>query len=531
MNSIKLSEEQQKIIDCNNNLVVLADPGSGKTTTLAFKIAKELKALKEYQGIIAISYTNKASKELKDRTSDIISDLKNSFFGTIDKFYISEIIIPFSKIIYNIKNDFEVVNQKDNEYSYLLEITNDVELFNEILICLKNGKIVLNYISKIANYIFDNSIECRKYLKARYKFICIDEYQDCNQDKHSLFLKLTSIGIIGIAVGDPNQSIFAFAGSSPSYIFNLVSNEDFSVFQLSVNRRSHESIVKYALKFIRPSEQIEPVEDSRVFGIKINGDESQVSFWIDNHIDNIIKLYNINNYSDICILTRGGHTARAISQTLKIPNIYYCNTPIDESTTDVDIIGKQLILYILDNDIYLENIFEDYLPNIKAKQRNKCISKLKDIKLDYIKNSTINTEKFLEVIYDLFGKESYIENISAVLENELFLNSFKPLDKKKVSVMTIHKSKGLEFKITIVLDLHKWIIPSYNFQNKVYNNIDECRCIHYVSITRAKELVILIYNTKRHNSKGEIKDGVYSEFIDPTVRNDLIIYRNKKGHF
>ena len=100
MTSSHLSDEQKAIIKEESNCVVIATPGSGKTFTLSQKCRKIISSLPDYRGIIAISYTNKASNELKHRT--ILNNLnpKNSFFGTIDKFCVIEIIIPFGKHVF-----------------------------------------------------------------------------------------------------------------------------------------------------------------------------------------------------------------------------------------------------------------------------------------------------------------------------------------------------------------------------------------------------------------------------------------------
>ena len=90
------TQEQQMIIDYPRNTVVTAKPGSGKTYTVVEKISKVLASLPDYKGVIAISFTNKASDELKKRCNQKGMSVKQSFFGTIDKFYISQIIIPFA---------------------------------------------------------------------------------------------------------------------------------------------------------------------------------------------------------------------------------------------------------------------------------------------------------------------------------------------------------------------------------------------------------------------------------------------------
>jgi superfamily I DNA/RNA helicase len=110
---VKFSEEQVKILSSNNSLVVLANPGSGKTFTISMKILAILPDLSEYQGIIAISYTNKASDELKSRALKGNIEKKGSFFGTIDKFFLNEIIYPFASHIFNkTTDDFEIIDHE-----------------------------------------------------------------------------------------------------------------------------------------------------------------------------------------------------------------------------------------------------------------------------------------------------------------------------------------------------------------------------------------------------------------------------------
>lgn len=92
---IKPSEEQAKVIACDESAVVSARPGSGKTFTMARMIVKASERLLSYQGVVAISYTRKASAELRDRCSRLGVRAGNSFFGTIDAFCLAIIIQQF----------------------------------------------------------------------------------------------------------------------------------------------------------------------------------------------------------------------------------------------------------------------------------------------------------------------------------------------------------------------------------------------------------------------------------------------------
>ena len=107
------TKEQQRIIDDNGNVAVIANPGSGKTFTIVEKIKVISEQLQSYQGVVAISFTNKASDELRLRCRNQGISVKQSFFGTIDKFYINQIIIPFARHITHKLPEFDIKNDKN----------------------------------------------------------------------------------------------------------------------------------------------------------------------------------------------------------------------------------------------------------------------------------------------------------------------------------------------------------------------------------------------------------------------------------
>lgn len=198
------TDEQQLIIDEPGNIVITARPGSGKTFTIVEKIKLISNELLDYQGVIAISFTRKASEELQIRCKIMNIAKKCSFFGTIDKFYISQIICPFAKHITNSNKKLEVRDKIDNfpEYKGLEEIRNGItEETKKLLIqSLKDGNIFLEITGETAKFIFDMVDDCKMYIKARYKYIFIDEYQDCGDIQHQIFLELVKLGLVGIAV-------------------------------------------------------------------------------------------------------------------------------------------------------------------------------------------------------------------------------------------------------------------------------------------------------------------------------------------
>lgn len=151
------TEQQKAILECRENLVVIAAPGSGKTFVLSEKIKNDIKELLDYQGIIAISYTNKASLELKNRSLANGISPKSSFFGTIDKFCIQDIIIPFGSLMQEKKtfDNLIIRSMNNSERSQLGQVEKREKIeYNhmDIILSLLEANIILPHFRKGAEF-------------------------------------------------------------------------------------------------------------------------------------------------------------------------------------------------------------------------------------------------------------------------------------------------------------------------------------------------------------------------------------------
>lgn len=517
------TDEQQKIIDCSGNIVVIANPGSGKTYTLSIKIKKILESLSSSKGIIAISYTNKASNELRQRSLSGGIDKKQSFFGTIDKFFISELIFPFLPRLFgtpskelSIQSYKEILKNKPEEYQIALEIeklknklsSSQISFMNKYY---KSGIIFLELIGALGCYVYENIKSSRLYLKAKYDYIIIDEFQDSGYFQYILFCYLVDLGITGIAVGDVDQAIFGFAQKSSEYLMALDKREDFNSLRITKNHRCHPSIVNYSKNFLSPSESIS--EEIRVYHINIQGTQTDIAKYIDAHIQNIKKTFSILNNSDIAILVRSDTTGKLINENMTTTHKYIINTILDECSEIWATLFMEILFFIFDTKALLTDYMDKYFAE-EDSNRNKVIKYLKKLKstdkIKLIENVDIFL-KIAEIIAPNNKSAVAIDCLKAVLKNRPSLSSYEPVANNEIQIMTIHKSKGLEFKIVIHLDLYDYIIPFYSsIRNDEY---DEDINLHYVAITRAKEACIFITSTKRINSSGIINDGKVSMFL------------------
>jgi len=526
------TEEQNHIIDAIGNIVVVARPGSGKTFVLSEKIRKLLPTMNNHEGVIAISFTNKASKELKDRSLKGGFDKKESFFGTIHKFYISEIIFSFGKQIFGlVDNKIEIIDIKqeslsNDELTYIEYIeknfdSSDSTHTDYISSLFSKGKIYINLIEVFAIYIFDNSISCRNYLKAKYKFVIIDEFQDCGKEQFELFMKLKNLGLTAIAVGDLDQSIYEFTGKSPEFLSNLISHVDFTTFSLTRNHRCHPSIINYSLSLMSPNVDLLETDDLRVYHRNITGSECDIASWIDTHIQKMCDNFDVGSLSDVAILTRGHRTATIIDNNMRTPHIVLKQSSLESHTHQVSQLFHYILKFSYDTKLTITEVIEIFstLEVLRRNEQKELIKYFKNIKLilnssepDFTEVRSL-CEKISKILLLDQNQESSLELLNTVLNNEL--ETYSVIFDNEIQIMTLHKSKGLEFDIVFHLDLYEWILPAKGIENRqpYYINFNQDLNLHYVGVTRAKKACILCTSTERTNYQNQTKNGNSSEFL------------------
>ena len=510
--------EQQKIIDAEGNIVVTAKPGSGKTHTIVEKIAGILENVPEYQGVIAISYTNKASDELKKRCKSKGIDLKSSFFGTIDKFYINQIIRPFACHLTKkyIQLEIEKGIPDEPEYESLKEIVYKTELNSEqaasIIKMLKSGLIFLPLAGAVALYITKQLPEVLVYLKARYTYIFIDEYQDCGIVQHKFFLYLVHNNICGVAVGDPDQAIYGFNHRWPKYLLQLTAMGDFQHFELSQNHRCHESIINYSRGLFGIFPNI--IGEKRVFKVDIDGNEKSIALKIESYLPQIMKKYSINKPNQVAILCKLNHTIDLIDEYLGIPHKIFKNDPLEGLNSEMGNFFRYILRERFSGIIFPADLaelffskefdFENYHRFLHI------LEKIYQVSVEHL-NEFIPTFVYLAKLLRIKSNNKAITALKKVLSSNETLASYMPAKDDEINIMTIHKSKGLEFSVVLILDLYENVFPNY-YEKMRSENGNQALNLCYVAITRAKEAVYFLNASERSNKKGCILKAYPSEF-------------------
>ncbi len=538
---IDFTHEQRVAIDYPSSMVLTACPGSGKTAVIVEKIVLDLSICKEFQGVIAISYTNKASDELKRRCLKALPDSKSSFFGTIDKFYLTEIIHPFINHLWGSVNNLQVVkfNDLDSVAKDSLSIFHNDEYvcenidtfdFKEIKNLYTKGFLVLEFVPLLAYFILCKSLACRRYLCKKYTSMYIDEYQDAGFIQHLIFLKIFGFGVKAVAVGDIDQSIFLYAGKSSKYLMSLLGEDSgFKPFEITINHRSHSSIVNYASRMLSENCELLVTDDTQVYRTTINGSQQEVAKWIDDNINNVKQTFGISKEREIALLAATNSSVLLMSGLVRTKLRAYIDDDLSKLGGDVSLLIKELLSYRFNVLVTAQEIIDDL--SIKVVERNalremrnviKCVRKADD--LHFI--SALRQAVKLLINKDLSAQ--HIDAVNAVLQNKMMLNNYLPVGDDELQLMTLHKSKGLEFDFVFHLDLYDWILPRREFIegsfDVVFSNYEQCLNLHYVGVTRAKKAVVLINSTERLNYQHELKRAKPSQFL--SLRGVEGLYRN-----
>ncbi|MHC3125772.1 UvrD-helicase domain-containing protein, partial [Acinetobacter sp. GN11] len=279
-----LNEEQKNAIYEENSILLVACPGSGKTRTLIYKIAFELSKIESTKKfVIAITYTNNAAEEIKERVEALGVDTTQLWIGTIHSFCLHWILRPYYLYLDNLKYGFSVINSYDTEriltelclsyknqritywdcgviartdniyltctdtakHSALLKIMHDY-----YTILAKNKQIDFEQILKYSWDLLNKNSIISKSLSNIFSLILIDEYQDTKEIQYyilSEILKSNCGNTKAFIVGDPNQSIYDSLGGFPMPKDKLEELLGFDLIALSLdkNYRSSDKIVKY----------------------------------------------------------------------------------------------------------------------------------------------------------------------------------------------------------------------------------------------------------------------------------------------
>ena len=618
-----LNDRQKEAVLYNEGpLLIIAGAGAGKTKTLTTKIAYLIEEGFAYPyNVLAITFTNKAAKEMKDRLYGLIGDLaKKVQVSTFHSFglkllrenyeklgYEANFVIMDSddsltvvkKIVKNLGNDLKIFNPRairnkisscknemmtpDMYERYAVSDYEKVmhkvyEKYEEKL--KKNNSVDFDDLLLLPIKLFKENPSILQKYQELYQYILIDEYQDTNEAQYILSKLISAKSRKITCVGDDSQSIYSFRGANYKNILNFEKDyKDAKTILLEENYRSTSTILDAANQVIKNNTQRKDKNlwTSRGKGEKIKyyrayneRDEAQYV------IRKIKELRNKDvEYKDIAVLYRTNAQSRVLEEEMLKENMPYrvigsfyfysrkeikdliaylrlihnskdnvsllrvINTPkrgiglktIENLTMKADEAGTSIYEAISSGK---ELEFKKTIEQLKSLSEELTLTELIDKVLDASgmrqeleSEKTLESEVRLENLEEFKSITKSFEEREGLVSLEDFLLEISLIsdveeykdDPNRVSLMTVHSVKGLEFNHVFVVGMEEGIFPHMNSLMET-SELEEERRLCYVAITRAKDDLHLI-NARRRTLFGKEQINPVSRFIGE-ISKDLI---------
>jgi len=627
-------------------MIVIAGAGSGKTRVLTYKIAYLMTEDVDPFNILALTFTNKAAKEMKERIANIVGgEARNLWMGTFHSVFARILRIEAHKIgytsnftiydtddsqklvgriikelnldkdNYKYKSIFSRISSMKNNFISAKSYINDDELllsdkisnrpsFNQIYKeyvdrCFKAGAMDFDDLLLKTNELLSTYPETLAKYQNIFKYILVDEYQDTNHSQYLIIKALSDKYQNICVVGDDAQSIYSFRGANINNILNFQKDfPDSKLFRLEQNYRSTKNIVNAANSLIENNQKrlkksvwTENESGEKISVNKLLTDGEEGRFVASSIFET--KMQNQLNNNDFAILYRTNAQSRSFEDALRKKNIpyrVYGGLSFYQRKEIKDVLAYLRLLINSEDEQAFKRIINFPARGIGQTTLNKITIEAKKLNvsdytfikdfsksIDILNSSTknklldfvimlesmkVNTENLnvfdvtKEVLkqsglYNLYKKDESLEGVNRIQNIEELLNGIKDFvdnnefedksvssflqnialatdqdneddDRNKVSLMTIHLAKGLEFPYVYIVGLEENLFPSaMNLNSR--NELEEERRLFYVALTRAEKKVFLSYVLSRYRW-GKLVDSEQSRFINEI--KDEYIQRN-----
>ena len=600
--------------------LIIAGAGSGKTRMITYRIAYMLSKGIDQSEILALTFTNKAAKEMAERVRDTVGKkLERLTTTTFHSFGLGLLKMYIQYLGH--RNDFTLYDENDNislikncivSLGYQLSDYN-VHSLRDFFSQYKTGRIPLPDKGSAVREIYDEWLLTQKAynvvdfddliilpikifekkpeillnVQLRWRYIMVDEFQDTSLLQYKLVSMIASKYRNIAVVGDDDQSIYSWRGANYQNIVNF--EKDFperKEYRLERNYRSSGNILSAANALIIHNKERKDKKlwtesgDGASISIKRHTTGEEEAMWIATEIR---KLMRENHYclNDFGVLVRTNSLMNTIETTFVESQLPVCvsggssffdrkeirdmlcflkilvNESDDNSllriiNTPRRGIGRttveKLRRYADDHNTTLHIALEELSASTDFRESTR--NALQDVvKLIHKWMSmTGRPERLIETIladtgYEAMVREEFPDSDKAVafkmrgihfltermntymkehpgttlrdyLRSVSIIGDDSKDDELKISLMTMHASKGLEFKIVFLAGIEDHIIPSARALEEDSRNIDEERRLFYVAITRAKEKLFINYADTRRDREGKEKIVLPSRFLE-----------------
>ncbi len=547
-------EQREAVVNDRKNIIVVAGPGSGKTMTLSCRIAHLIRSGRARPDqILAITFTNKAADEMRERIKRLLKEVDLSgdeiWISTFHSFCLW--LLREKADIVGIKKDFSVCTAWESE-EIIRQICGKKKIADKLLKLLpfmRKGLLGSDESLEIEKYykeykealrsmnmldmddlefmafeLLNTHPEVADEISQMRPFIFVDEYQDTNPNQVGILKAISKTGNPSIyAIGDPDQAIYGFRGADRSAFFRFCDEfEDAVQISLTRNYRSAPKLLKAAAAVL-DKEPMEAVSDTKgKITITCCATERDEAEHIIKSIEKLVggtSYFSLDSqkvhshegeglsFGDIAVLYRVNSIGDEIEAALKkagIPTVRSGEVPLRE-VYPVNIVYRLLLYLVYKNRFYWERyiklLSDKGIPPLKDVDQIhlsdvyntiKSILDAHEFKIEE-EESLRAVNKILEIASEYSEHKKDLVAFLDLLSTQRGIDSIELLG-DRISLMSLHSAKGLEWKAVFIAGCEEGIIPCTLFGN---TDIEEEKRLFYVGITRAKEFLFLSYAEKR----------------------------------
>ena len=642
-------QQKEAILTTEGPLLVMAGAGSGKTRVLTHRIAYLMseKQVSPYN-ILAITFTNKAAREMKERVEKLIGERgKDVWISTFHSMCVRILrrdidLIGYDlnfgilddadqlSVIKTVMEDLNLDPKRQSPKYFLSQISNaknelktpsdlNKEFENEDVIrvyekyqqtLFKNNRVDFDDLLMLTVHLFEKHPEVLSFYQNKFQYIHIDEYQDTNHAQYKIVTLLAEKFRNICVVGDSDQSIYSWRGANIENILSFESDyPDASVVLLEQNYRSKQMILNAANDVIKNNSGR---RDKQLWSDRGEGEAIEYHRASDGDVEADKIAYmrrDACDYHDFAVLYRTNSQSRAIEQALLRQNIPYrlvggqsyfkrkeikdlmaylrliCNP--DDDLSFVRVVNEpkrgigaasidKLSHFAAESELSLMSSIQDATGVVAKATLNKLMdfktmiymlrAQIEDHSLASFIDLVLSQTGYLEMLENenTIEADSRIDNLGEfksmatqfedvdldeilaeeeseeraddlptmtkliILLNDLMLQTDTETEEEanesKVTLMTIHAAKGLEFPVVFICGFEDGIFPLRSAIEQGADDLEEERRLAYVAITRAEDL-LFITNAQSRYQYGMRSANPESMFI----REISETYLNKTG--